>query len=121
MCVDSNHYAGDVKRDLVASFSGRQGPDGRPGMFHPENFTFGDNVLLSQMIARCMKVQGVSWAGLFDKENRLVGHFRRLDEPGIDYHREGEIPVADDEVARLDSDPNYPDNGRLRLIMAGGR
>ena len=94
---------------------------GKPGFFHPDNFTFGDNILLSRIIARGMAVEGVKWIGTKDASGRILGRFGRLDQPDIDYQDTAEIPVAADEVARLDNDPSQPDFGRLRLIMAGGR
>jgi hypothetical protein len=121
VCVCSDHYSGDVERELLKVFSSGYTDDGRPAFFHPDNFTFGDNVLLSRIIARGMAVEGVMWIGTKDAAGRILGRFGRLDQPDVDYQDEAEIPVASDEVARLDNDPSFPDFGRLRLIMAGGR
>ncbi|HEY5712961.1 MAG TPA: baseplate J/gp47 family protein [Allosphingosinicella sp.] len=121
VCVCSDHYRGDVERDLLKVFSSGYTDDGRAAFFHPDNFTFGDNVMLSQIIARGMAVEGVTWIGTKDAAGNVLGRFGRLDEPDVDYQDEAEIPVAADEVARLDNDPSFPDFGRLRLIMAGGR
>jgi hypothetical protein len=121
VCVCQDHYPGDVERDLLVAFSSGYTDGGKTGFFHPDNFTFGDNVLLSRIIARGMAVEGVKWIGTKDASGRVLGRFGRLDQPDIDYQDEAEIPVAADEVARLDNDPNQPDFGRLRLIMAGGR
>ena len=74
-----------------------------------------------RLIAAGMAVEGVLWMGVRDAAGQAVGRFGRLDQPDVDYEAEAEIPIADDEVARMDNDPNYPDLGRLRLIMAGGR
>ena len=120
-CVCGDHYPGDVERDLLDAFSSTTARDGRPGFFHPDNFSFGDNVLLSRIIARAMAVEGVKWIGMQDGGGAVRGWFGRLDQPDVDYADAAEIPIAADEVARLDNDPNYPDFGRLRFIMAGGR
>jgi hypothetical protein len=121
VCVCRDHYAGDVERDLLVALSSGYTADGRPAFFNPDNFTFGDNVLLSQIIAHAMTVEGVMWIGTQDADGVRLGRFGRLDQPDIDFQDEGEIEIAADEVARLDNDPSYPDFGRLRLIMAGGR
>jgi len=121
VCVCGDHYPGDVERDLLSVFSSGYTRDGRPAFFHPDNFTFGDNVMLSRIIARGMAVEGVKWIGTRDSLGNVLGRFGRLDEPGVDYQDSGEIPIAADEVARMDNDPSFPDFGRIRFIMAGGR
>ncbi|CAN5364475.1 putative baseplate assembly protein [soil metagenome] len=121
VCVCPDHYAGDVERDLLDIFSARTTRDGRPGFFNPDNFSFGDNVLLSPIVARAMQVTGVQWLGVRDGSGALRGRFGRLDQPEVDYTDDAEIPIAPNEVARLDNSPTYPDNGRIAFIMGGGR
>ncbi|HMP45589.1 MAG TPA: baseplate J/gp47 family protein [Sphingopyxis sp.] len=121
VCVCGDHYAGDVERDLLDAFTAGRTRDGRPGFFHPDNFSFGDNILLSPIIARAMQVAGVKWIGTRDGAGAVKGHFGRLDQPAIDYADDAEIPIAPNEVARLDNDPTYPDFGRIAFLMAGGR
>lgn len=121
VCVCGDHYPADVERDLLDVFSSGYTRAGRPGFFHPDNFSFGDNIMLSRLIAHGMAVEGVLWMGIRDGAGRVVGRFGRLDQPDVDYEADAEIPIAPDEVARMDNDPNFPDFGRLRLIMAGGR
>ena len=69
----------------------------------------------------CSVVEGVAWIGLRDGAGTVRGRFGRLDQPSVDYADSGEIPIGPDEVARLDGDPDLPDRGQLRFIMAGGR
>jgi hypothetical protein len=121
VCVRDDHYAGDVERDLLDAFSSGFARDGQPAFFNPDNFSFGDNVLLSRILARAMLVDGVAWMGMRDGAGVVRGRFGRLDQPDIDYADGAEIPIAPDEVARLDNDPDFPDRGQLRFIMAGGR
>ncbi|MGH6649746.1 MAG: putative baseplate assembly protein [Sphingopyxis sp.] len=121
VCVCADHYAGDVERDLLDIFSATRMRDGRPGFFHPDNFSFGDNILLSPIIARAMQVAGVQWIGTRDGAGAIKGRFGRLDQPDIDFADDAEIPIAPNEVARLDNDPTYPDLGRIAFLMAGGR
>lgn len=121
VCVCADHYAGDVERDLLDIFSATRMRDGRPGFFHPDHFSFGDNILLSPVIARAMRVTGVQWIGTRDGAGAVKGRFGRLDQPDIDYADDAEIPIAPNEVARLDNDPTFPDFGRIAFLMAGGR
>ncbi|MBL8651933.1 MAG: hypothetical protein JNL35_16210 [Sphingopyxis sp.] len=121
VCVCSDHYAGDVERDLLDIFSANRMRDGRRGFFHPDNFSFGDNILLSPIVARAMQVAGVQWIGTRDGAGAVKGRFGRLDQPDLDYADDAEIPIAPNEVARLDNDPTFPDFGRIVFLMAGGR
>jgi hypothetical protein len=121
VCVRDDHYAGDVERELLDVFSSTRSRDGQPGFFNPDNFSFGDNVRLSRVLARAMRVDGVAWLGVRDGAGTLRGRFGRLDQPHVDYADTGEVPIASDEVARLDGNPDFPDMGQLRFIMAGGR
>jgi hypothetical protein len=50
-----------------------------------------------------------------------VARLERLFEgPNLEIER-GVLPLGPLEIARLDSDPSLPENGRLQLIMEGGR
>lgn len=112
VCVNPGYFCNDVKRVLLETFSNRNLPDGRNGFFHPDNFTFGQSVFLSQIVAAAMKVPGVTWV----KPTR----FQRW---GHDSHREldeGSIIFGRLEIARLDNDPNYPENGKIEFEMEGG-
>jgi predicted phage baseplate assembly protein len=121
VCVCGDHYPGDVERDLLDAFSSGYSRDGRRGFFHPDNFSFGDNVLLSPIIARAMAITGVQWIGPRAASGAVLGHFGRLDQPLVEFADAAEIPIAPNEVARLDNSPTFPDNGRISFIMAGGR
>jgi hypothetical protein len=68
-----------------------------------------------------MKVAGVKWIGLYSSDNVLRGHFRKLHDQSVDYGEEGIIPIGRREVARLDNDPNAPENGRLSFLLEGGQ
>ena len=120
-CAQPLVYAADVERDLLQVFSNHILPDGKSGVFHPDSMGFGQDVLLSPMIARAMQVEGVNWVGLTDGKSTKIGHFRRLDQSNIDYADTGIIPIGEGEIARLDNDPNFPDRGLLKFILKGGR
>lgn len=121
VCVCQDHYAGEVEREMLDIFSAGVMRDGRPAYFNPDHFSFGDDILLSPIIARAMQVTGVKWIGTRDGVGAEKGWFGRLDQPTIDYADNGEIPIGPNEVARLDNDPTYPDFGRIAFSMAGGR
>ena len=59
VCVAADHFRSDVERELFDILSNRDLPDGRRGLFHPDNFTFGQPVYLSAIYAAAHQVTGV--------------------------------------------------------------
>ena len=59
LCVEPDHFRGDVVEAVRQALSNRVNPDGSRGFFHPDNFTFGQNVYLSRIYAAIEAVQGV--------------------------------------------------------------
>lgn len=120
VCVKAGYLRSTVKRALLEVFSNRDLPDGRRGFFHPDNFTFGQPVYLSQIVAAAMEVPGVQWIDLDDTPPR-PNRFRRWGQASRGEYAAGEIRMGRLEVARLDNDPNAPENGRIDFIMEGGQ
>jgi hypothetical protein len=54
-------------------------------------------------------------------ESVKVQIFKRLFELKNDEIENGILPLGPMEIARLDNDPSFPENGRLELVMGGGR
>jgi Baseplate J-like protein len=119
VCVKPGYYRSQVKADLLKLFSTKDLPDGRRGFFHPDNFTFGQAVYLSQMIALAMQVPGVRWVDAEDIPDR-PNHFRRWGQPAQSEFEAGMITCDRLEIVRLDNDPSLPENGKIDFIMEGG-
>jgi hypothetical protein len=81
--------------------------------FNPNNLTFGDSIYLSRLVAIAQAVTGV--------QSVKVEKLERLFEGANQEIQNGVLLISSLEVARLDNDPNRPENGRLKLNMAGGR
>ncbi|HTP10316.1 MAG TPA: putative baseplate assembly protein [Anaerolineae bacterium] len=113
VCVQPDYLAGHVKAAILDVLSNRRLPDGQLGFFHPDNLTFGDGVYLSKLIATVRAVPGV--------ENVVAQVFQRYHELSNQEIENGVIPLGALEVARLDNDPDFPENGVLKLEMEGGR
>jgi predicted phage baseplate assembly protein len=113
VCVLPGYQRGHVRAALLALFSNRLLPDGRRGLFHPDELTFGAPIYLSRLVAAARGVPGV--------ETAQVTTFQRLDEPAEGALDDGVITLGPLEIARLDNDANAPDNGRLTLTIRGGR
>jgi predicted phage baseplate assembly protein len=113
VCVKPGYLPGHVKAALLNRFSNRVLPDGQLGYFHPDNLTFGQDVRLSRIVAAAQAISGV--------ESVIVERFQRMFEPDESAIISGVLKLAPMEVVRLDNDPSQVENGKLELIMEGGR
>ncbi|MEW6734493.1 MAG: putative baseplate assembly protein [Acidobacteriota bacterium] len=113
ICVKSNYFTSDVKGALLEFFSNRILPDRRRGVFHPDNFTFGQTVYLSSIIAAAQSLAGV--------DSVEVKKFQRQGIKSDKALKSGKLELGRLEIARLDNDPDFPERGVLNLIMRGGR
>jgi hypothetical protein len=113
VCVLLNYLRGHVKAALLDLFSNRTLPDGRMGFFHPDNLTFGEGIFLSRLVALAQGVEGV--------ESVKVVRLQRLNELANQELETGVLPLGPFEIARMDNDPSFPENGILTLDIRGGR
>jgi hypothetical protein len=113
VCVQPDFLRGHVKAALLNLFSNRILSDGRRGFFHPDNLTFGTGIALSKLVATAQTVTGV--------ENLVVTKLQRLYEGDKVEFDNGILPLSSMEIARLDNDPNFPENGHFKLSLQGGR
>jgi hypothetical protein len=113
VCVARDYFRSDVERALLEVFSNRRLKGGRRGLFHPDNFTFGQPVYLSPLYAAAQKVPGVA--------SVEVTKFQRqgFDDPLP--LEEGEIRLDRLEIARLDNDRNFAERGTFTLSLGGGK
>jgi predicted phage baseplate assembly protein len=113
VCVASDHFRSDVLRELFEVLSNRDLPDGRRGLFHPDNVTFGQPVYLSAIYAGAHQVAGV--------ESVEVRTFQRLGVPDNTALESGRLDIHRLEIARLDNDRNFPERGQLTISLGGGK
>lgn len=112
VCVQPEHLRAHVRDAFMRRFSNRQ-VAGRRGFFHPDNFTFGQSVFLSEIYREAQEVPGV--------DSVRVTRFRRQGTRDTRALLDARIDLGRLEIARLDNDRNYPEHGVLRLTMMGGR
>jgi hypothetical protein len=110
--VAPRSFRATVNQALLEIFSDVALPDGRRGFFHPDNLTFGQPVYLSQIVAAAMRAPGVEWL--------QTVRFQHWGQPARDELDEGRIKIGPLEIARLDNDPDQPENGRIEFILEGG-
>jgi hypothetical protein len=120
VCVLPDYLRGHVESAVLDALSNRRLPDGRLGFFHPDNLSFGDGIYVSRLLATVQAVPGVMDVTVNELERFEIS------EPDVDIEGE-EVPansvleLGPMEIARLDNDPNFPENGRLVVNMRGGR
>lgn len=113
VCVKPDHQRSHIEAALRARLGSRLQPDGRRGVFHPDNFSFGQTVYLSPVQAAALGVEGV--------DSIVVERFRRQGQPATDGTAAGRLLFGHNEIPRLDDDRNYPDRGALSLSLTGGK
>ena len=113
ICVLPQFLRAHVEAALLDLFSNRVRRDGTLGFFHPDNLTFGDGIHLSKLVAVAQSVAGV--------ESVKVTRLQRLFEGAHGEIANGTLPIGTLEVARLDNDRSFPENGTLLLDVRGGR
>ena len=113
VCVKPTYPRSDIVKAVRDALSNALLPDGRRGLFHPDNFTFGQPVYLSPIVAAAQAIEGV--------ESVRVDRFERLADPGPSTLEDGLIGMDRLEIARLDNNPNFPDRGLLTVSAGGGR
>jgi predicted phage baseplate assembly protein len=112
VCVKAGYFQADVRRGLLERLGSRELRGGMRGFFHPDNFSFGQPVYLSQVITAALSVAGV------DTVEAL--RFQRWGKAANQELQNAEITFGALEIARLDNDPNFPENGQLSLTLKGG-
>jgi len=103
VCVQPGYFQGAVKQALFEKFR---------ELFDPDQWTFGQTVYLSPLIAAAMSVPGVLWV------EPLV--FERQGEGDRGELAAGRMTLGRLEIARLGNDPNRPESGTVDFEMEGG-
>jgi predicted phage baseplate assembly protein len=113
VCVSPDHFRSDVGAAIVRLFTTGDLCDGRRGILNPENFTFGQTLYTSPLIAAAQGVPGVSSA--------TMAVFQRMDDPSSDGTARGYLTMGRLEIARCDNDPNRLDHGLFLVHLDGGK
>jgi hypothetical protein len=113
VCVNAAYFRSEVLTAIREVLSSRLLPDGRRGIFHADNFSFGEPVYLSRIVAATQAVAGV--------DSVRVDRFQRLADPRPESIETGVIPIGRLEVAQLENDAGWPEHGVLKLTAGGGK
>jgi hypothetical protein len=125
--VAAGYFASTVKQLLLETFSNVDLPNGQRGFFHPDRFTFGQPVYLSQIVQTAMQVPGVIGVYLpsqFSSDPPLPPtqqpRFQRWGASPRDELNQGKIDIAPLEIARLDNNASAPERGKIEFTLEGG-
>lgn len=111
VCAKLGHVRGNVAR-RVRNALRPGGIDGRPGFFHPDNFSFAEPLYISRLVAFVMALEGVASVQVTKLER-------------IGWLAQGELATGvlvpgELEILQLNDDPSFPEQGLLRIDMGGG-
>jgi hypothetical protein len=115
VCPAPGYVAADLRAQLSDALSSRVLPGGGTGLFHPDRFSFGQPLYVSDVVAAAMTVPGVAWVD--------VRRFARMGDAAAGTAANlaaGLIAMAAREVLRCDSDPDDPEGGRVDIVIEGG-
>src|SRR6266851_1040956 len=106
-CASPGYLAAHVKAALAAALGAGTLAGGRRAFFYPDNFTFGEPLFISALYRAALAVPGV--------KSLVIEKLERMGQPSTFALDRGELAVGRFEVIRCDSDPSFPDHGRLAL------
>jgi predicted phage baseplate assembly protein len=115
-CLKPGFIPANVQQAIELALSSGELPGGKKGLFHPDNFSFGDNLYVSRIFEAVMSVPGVESAQI-TRLSKLHAAF-----PDRDRDRnlqQGFLAVGADQIIRLDNDRNFPENGTLFVSAKG--
>lgn len=112
VCVERGHFRSDVGRRVLDLLNADRAANGAPGLLSADNFTFGQTVWLSPILAAVQNVPGV--------ESVRAKTFRRLGDKGKGGLEEEFLTFERLEIPQIENDPNFLERGQLRLNLRGG-
>lgn len=104
ICIAKGFYSGAVREDVIEALAS-------PGFFHPDNFTFGQSLYRSALVAAAQSVVGVSHIDGVNIRVHGQGEWRAFSEDALD--------TGPGQIIRLQNDPNRSTLGLLRVETIG--
>ena len=111
VCAAPGFVRGEVARQVRAALR-PAGTHGRAGFFHPDNFSFGEPLYISRLIAFLMALEGVA--------SVEVTRLHRTDRASQGELAQGVLVPGELEILQLNDDPSFPEEGRIGIDMGGG-
>lgn len=113
LCAQPEYWREDLRYTLEEEFSDTWTADGRPGFFHPDQWTFGQALHRSAIEGRVHGIAGIA---------HVIGiRMQRFNAPTPGAPALEVLEMAPDEVVQLANDPDHLERGILRFELQGGR
>lgn len=111
LCIHISYWVEDVRFLLEQEFSEGFTPDGRMAFFHPDRWTFGQELYASQILGRLQAIEGV--------EHIISLTLKRWHEatPGGN----DVISLRANEIIQVRNDPDHLEQGFIHFNLQGGR
>lgn len=111
LCIHPDYWVEDIRFILEQEFSEGYTPDGRMAFFHPDRWTFGQALRISQIIGAVQGIQGVAHV--------IEVKLKRWNEvtPGI----QDVIEVRGNEIIQVKNDRDRQESGFIKFEIKGGR
>jgi hypothetical protein len=111
LCVAPDYWPQDLRFVIEQEFSTGFTPDGRMAFFHPDAWTFGQALYVSQICGRLEAIPGV--------EHILKISLKRWNDPSPGNAEV--VPVRPNEIILVNSDPDHMEEGFIDFDLRGGR
>jgi baseplate J-like protein len=111
VCAKDDFWPEDLKAILEQEFSDGWTPDGRMGFFHPDLWTFGQQLKASQIIGRVLAVEGI--------EHVIKVKMKRFAHTGQFLTQITNVNY--DEILQVRNDPDHMELGSIDFEVQGGR
>jgi hypothetical protein len=111
ICAKPDVWPADLQAVLEQEFSDGWTPDGRMGFFHPDRWSFGQQLKASQLVGPILAVDGV--------EHVISVAMRRWN--GATAFASEITNVNFDEILQVLNDPNQMEKGFIDFDVQGGR
>lgn len=128
LCAQPGYWVEDLRAELLSEFSSGWTPDGRRGFFHPEAWTFGQDLHASQLIGRALAVQGIGRALRLSlrrfNHGGSGGALSTLElDPSLPLPpgAPAVLPIGPFEILVVANDPDMLERGRIAFELQGGR
>jgi predicted phage baseplate assembly protein len=113
VCADEAYWREDLRFVLEQEFSDTWTSDGRPGFFHPDQWTFGQSLHRSMIEGRIHRIAGI--------RHVLSIAMKRFSAPLPGVPGAAVLEMGFDETVLLANDPDHLERGLIRFEIQGGR
>jgi hypothetical protein len=113
VCAQTWAFAADVEAAVLARLQPGRLPDGTLGFFDHGNWSFGEPLEASALLAAAQRANGVLGVSAVSyRERGVQPTWAALPDT---------VAIPPDRILRVDNDPSRPESGSLRVIVEGGK